>query len=216
MATISYPTQMQVQSPDHYDRAQVVLRVLIACGLGALQQRLGGMFGVLYFVLPALAAILITQRSGRGYLERDGSWLSSALEWLMGLQAYMLFVTDRFPLEPGTRPLRLTIEPRGEPSLADALLRLLTSLPHAILLGLLSIPSFVASLIMAVTILIGGYVPSSLRGFQQGLLGWTARALAYHSSLVDAYPPFSLGLRDGQPPQAGPSGPAAATSNSPA
>ena len=211
MDNVTYPTRIAVELPERYDRWQVALRLLIACGLGALHQRLGGMFGVLYLVLPGLAAVLITQRTGPGYLERDAGWLSSALEWLLGLYAYMLFVTDRCPLERATRPLHLTITPRGEPTLSDALLRLLTSVPHAFLLGLLSIVSCCASLVMALTVLTGAHVPGSLRDFQLGLVGWTARALAYHSALVDEYPPFRLGLRDGQPPAAG-----SAPSNSPA
>lgn len=211
MDNVAYPTRLELELPDRYDRWQIALRVLIACGLGALHQQIGGMFGVLYFVLPGVAAVLITQRTGRGYLERDAGWLTAALEWLLGLYAYLLFVTDRVPLDRATRPVHLHITPQGEPTLSDALLRMLTSLPHAILLGLLSIVSCVASLIMAVVVLFGAHVPGSLRDFQLGLVSWTARALAYHSSLVDEYPPFRLGLRDGQPPQAGP-----ASSSSPA
>ncbi|MFQ5473211.1 MAG: DUF4389 domain-containing protein, partial [Dehalococcoidia bacterium] len=34
--------------------------------------------------------------------------------------------------------------------------------------------------------------PEGLYNFNLGVMRWEARLLAYHSSLVDPYPPFSL------------------------
>lgn len=176
-----------------YERAQLLVRLLVTCCFYAVHQSLGGLFGALYVLLPITAAILISQHTSTGYVERDGPRLVSILEWVIGLYAYMMFVTDRFPLGPSERSVRLNASPTGSPALADALGRLVTSLPHAVLLALFSVVSALVSLWMALSVLLTQSAPESLRQFQLGLLGWLARVFVYHGSLVNAYPPFSFG-----------------------
>jgi hypothetical protein len=199
----AYPVHLEVQSPPSYDRVQLLLRVLICFSIGIVHQSVGGLAGVLYLVLPTLAAILISQRTGRGYLDHDATWLSAVLDWVVAFYAYMLFVTDRFPLERASRPAHLFVtlpsEADHSPSLSDALMRLLTSVPHAILLGLLGLVAVAVSLISAAFILFTLHVPEVLRGFQRDYVGWLGRVLAYHASLVDVYPPFSLNPQDAGP-----------------
>jgi len=188
----AYPVQLTATPPEHYERVQLLLRLLVCAAIGLLHQSLGSIAGALYLLLPTLAAILISQRGGQGFLARDGGWIGGMLEWLVGLYAYMLFVTDRFPLEAETRVVRLRIVNRGTPTLVDALLRLLTSLPHALVLGLLALVSSVISFILAFSILFTTRAPRGLCKFQSDFVGWLARFFAYHGSLVDTYPPFAL------------------------
>lgn len=185
--------RLQVQAPIGYERAQLLVRLLVGCTFFAVHQSLGGLFGLLYLLLPVTAAILISQHTATRYLEQDGPWLISVLEWFVGLYAYMLFVTDRFPLGPSERPVRLVATPSGSPSVRRALGRLITSLPHALLLLVFSLLSGLATLIMAVSVLIAESVPDSLRSFQLGLLGWLTRVLVYHGSLCETYPGFGFG-----------------------
>lgn len=199
--TSAYPVQLEVHSPATYDRVQVVVRVLICLSLGIVQQSVGGLFGVLYLVLPTLAAILISQRSGRGYLQQDSGWVTAVLDWVVAFYAYMLFVTDRFPLERPTRPthLHVTADPAREPDLSDALLRLVTSLPHAIVLGILGLVAGLCALIITALVALGARVPETMRTFQRDFVSWIGRVLAYHASLVDVYPPFSFNAHDAGP-----------------
>ena len=197
-----HPVRLEVQLPVGYERAQLIVRLLFACALGAIHQSLGGIFGVLYLLLPLAAAILISQHTPKGYVQRDGPWLITSLEWVLGLYAYMSFVTDRFPLRPSERPLRLVAQPHGEPSLIDALSRLVTSLPHAAFLFLFSILSALISLLMACSVLFYKNVPDALRSVQLRLLAWTARVLVYHASLSNLYPPFSMAEQRTLPPSA--------------
>lgn len=183
--------RLEVNMPASYERAQLVVRLLIGCVLGAIHQSLWGIFGALYVLLPLIAVVLISQRSNKGYLEQDGPWLISSLEWIVGLYAYMLFVTDRLPLKPTERSLRLQTQPQGETTLPAALSRIVTSLPHALVLFVFGILSAVASLIMALTVLFSNTVPESLRSFQLRFLGMLARMLVYHASLRQLYPSFS-------------------------
>lgn len=184
--------KLEVHTPATYERAQLVVRLLICCALGMIHSSLFGIMGGLYLLLPLGAAILLSQHTSKGYLEDDGPWVVSVLEWVINLYAYMLFVIDRFPLTHAERPLHLVTRPHGEPTLPNALSRLVTTLPHALLLLLLSIPSALATLIMAFAVLLSKSVPESLRSFQLRVIGLAARLLVYHASLTKLYPPFSM------------------------
>ena len=73
-----------------------------------------------------------------------------------------------------------------------SLLRLVTILPHAFALGLLSILSSLLWLVAALGILFTRTCPGAVFRYQRGMLRWMGRAIAYHASLVDRYPPFAL------------------------
>ena len=186
----AYPVQLEVPLPERYDRIQLVLRVLVCISIGLVHQSLGGLAAALYLLLPVLAAILISHRTGPGYIARDAAWIGNALEWIVGLYAYMLFVTDRFPLESDTRCARVRIACGGTPTLFDALARLVAGLPHALLLALLSIIAGILSLVMGALILIRGSAPATFQHFQRDYVARLARFFAYHASLIDVYPPF--------------------------
>lgn len=188
----AYPVALAADMPERFERVQVALRVLVCIALGALQQSLGGLFGVLYLFLPIVAGVLISRRGGPGFIAQDAGWLTALLEWVIGLYAYVLFVTDRFPLDNRARPARLQIASDGTPSVGGALSRLLTTLPHVVMLALLGLACGVTSVIAAVAIVFSERYPAALWRFQRDVLAWAARVLAYHASLVAPYPPFSL------------------------
>ncbi len=88
--------------------------------------------------------------------------------------------------------LLVDVQPAGSPTVGSALLRLIYSIPSAIVLGLLGIISGFVWLIGAILVFIKQDYPAGMYGFQRGMLRWLARLLGYHASLVDRYPPFSL------------------------
>lgn len=189
----AYPVAFEAWLPSRFDRVQLLLRLLVAIAIGTLHQSLAGLFGVLYLFLPITAAILLSRKQGAQYLADDSDWISSTLEWVLGLYAYLLFVTDRFPLGRRDRTARLYVYGAGHPTVGSALMRLFTSLPHALVLALLGMVTCVVSLVAAVFVLFTERYPESLHGFQREVVGWLARMLAYHASLVQVYPPFSFG-----------------------
>ena len=67
------------------------------------------------------------------------------------------------------------------------------------LVGVLSCVLWVVSLF---TIVFSGTVPASIVELQTGYLRWQARLVAYHASLVEEYPPFSLHDRTSNLPTA--------------
>jgi hypothetical protein len=196
----AYPVTLEVDAPERFERIQLLLRVLVLVGAGALHNPIGGLLGSLYLLLPIIAAVLISQRGGSGFLDHDAGWLGSALDWIVALQAYMLFVTDRFPLEAGKRSTRLHVSASGTPTVGSALVRLFTSLPHALVLALLGCVAWLISLCAVVSILATENYPQAFRDFQRAYLGWIARVLAYHVSLVEAYPPFAMDTDTAPPP----------------
>lgn len=189
---ISYPVLLETSAPARFARMQLLLRILLLAGIGILHQTLFGIFGALYLVLPVVAVIAISRNGGAGYGRSDARVLIGVLEWVVGFYAYLLFVTDRFPLRAEDRAVRLSIEVTGAPRVGGALARLLTTLPHAVVLGVLGIAAAVGAFVGALMVLVTESCPEGLRTFQRDIVAWIARVLAYHASLVEAYPPFSL------------------------
>ena len=58
--------------------------------------------------------------------------------------------------------------------------------------------------IAAISILVNGAYPEWASTYIRGYLRWTARFFAYMASLVDEYPPFSLGNGEAAAPSGGP------------
>jgi hypothetical protein len=174
--------------PQRFDRVQVVLRVVIVW-LAAL---IGIPFWlILYLGFPVLAAVLISQKDGPRYLTEDAPRTTGWLRWVVAVIAYLWMLTDRLPgsEEPS---VRFEVEPSGTPTPGSALLRILTAIPSAFILALLTFLSAIIWIIAAIWILIAETYPESLYGYQRGIVRWMARLLTYLASLVDSYPPFSL------------------------
>jgi hypothetical protein len=194
------PVRVEVASPLRYDRAQLAARVVFAIVLGWLGISVGWVSWLLYLVLPLIAAIEISMQP-REYPARLGPPLWRGLAWLLQLSAYMMFLTDRFPL--GEPAVRFEVDITARPTVGSSLLRLVTSIPSAIVLCFLSLISGVMWLISAIGVLVVAHVPDSILGFQRGVLRWQARLVAYHASLVDDYPPFMLDTHGHLPPARG-------------
>ncbi len=192
----AYPVRIEVQTPAKFKRVQLLVRILVLVAFGMIHESGPGLFGLVYFLLPVVAAVLITQRGGTGYLERDAPWLVSALEWVVGFYAYMLFVTDTFPLDRRERALQLHVAVDGHPSVGSALARLLASLPQLVVVFFVGLVSALVALIGAVSILLFETYPEALRSFQKDVVAWLARLFAYHGSLVQKYPPFGFAHAD--------------------
>jgi hypothetical protein len=191
MAT-SYPVTFDVARPEKFERPQVFLRILVAVILSILGGALGWIFGLVYLVLPVVAAIFVSQKGGEKYLAEDGPRVTGWLRWIVAFYAYLGILTDRFPTEKPEEIVRFEVQTSGTPTVGSALLRLIYSIPSAFVLSILSIVSAVIWLIAAVMVLVQESYPEGLFNFQRGILRWEARLLGYHASLVEQYPPFAL------------------------
>lgn len=187
-----YPVTFSVVRPEKFERPQVVLRVLVIIILSILAGALGWILGLVYLVVPVLAAIFISQKGAEKYLAEDGPRMSGWLRWLLALYSYLAILTDRFPSEKPEEIITFEVRAAGSPTVGSALLRLIYSIPSAFVLALLSIVSAVIWVIAVIMILVQENYPEGMYNFQLGVMRWEARLLGYHASLVEPYPPFAL------------------------
>jgi hypothetical protein len=193
------PIQLDATRPDSFDRVQVFVRLLIVSVLSSLGVQ-GWPFGIFYLALPLLAAVLLTGKDSERFIADDAPRIARALDWLFSVFAYLTLVVDRLPLG-AERPLRVQITASGKPNPVAALLRLITSIPSALVLVLWGVLASFGVLIAAVCVLVSNQYPKWLWEFQLAVLRWQARLFAYHASLVETYPPFALDTSHGEPMQ---------------
>jgi hypothetical protein len=189
-----YPIQVELsqERPKQFQRLHVLLRLLFLIMLGGVVQVTGGLMGVFYFVLPGITAVLLTQHGAAVFLKSDSSWLIKGLRWYLACAAYLGMLTDNLPAQDPSEVIRVEVRLEGNPTIGSALSRMFYSIPSFLVLGLLSCVGALVWVIAALCILLTRDYPATLYRFLQGLLFWQARLLAYHASLIEQYPPFSL------------------------
>ena len=192
----SYPVFFAIDRPASYERAQLALRIVLLAILSIVGISMGAIFGLIYLGLPVIAAVALSRKGPQRFLAEEAPRIERGLRWVMSAHAYLMLLTDRLPDEGSG--VRFAIEPEAwpaggrAPSSSGALLRLIYSLPSALLLGLLGFVSWVVWLVAALMILISEDYPAGLYAFQCGVLRWQARLFAYLGSLVEAHPPYAF------------------------
>jgi hypothetical protein len=195
----THPVTLQVATPSERGRIHVLIRLVFLAGLGALG--CSSLYWLLYLVLPALAALLIAQTGGARYLAEDAPRIARVLTWLAAIYAYLWLLTDEWPTAEA-HPVELAIVPEGDPKPGSALARLVFSIPALLLLTLASILGALFWIVGALAILVRRHVPDFITEYLTLVLAYRFRLVAYHLSLVQAYPSFAEPL---VPHAAGPS-----------
>lgn len=185
---------IELTPPGRMSRSHLLIRFLIAAATAGVLHTMGWPSSILYFGLPALAAIRISQVGARRYLDEDAPRLERVLSWLLGAYAYLGLLTDRFPGTGTDEPVRLVVRHQGEPTTRSAVLRVFTSIPAILFLAVLGFLSSLLWIVAAICVLFSAHYPRSIFDFQCGVLRCHARWFGYHASLTDAYPPFTLEL----------------------
>ncbi len=207
---MAYPVSFDIETPEEFDKAQVVLRVLIVIVFSVLQ--IGNIvFGAAYLVLPVVVAVLVSQKGAEQYLADSETGVTKWLRYILGFYSYMALATDKLPTSAPVEVVDLQVRTNGEPTVGSALIRIILAIPHAFVLGLLGIVFAIVWVISAVSILINGSYPQWAASFIKGYLRWIARLMAYMASLVDEYPPFSFQNGGDAAPEAGGTEPPAET-----
>lgn len=182
-----YPVAFDVERPPTFQRAHVVLRIVVLVVIGWIAHPIG----VLWLGVPLIAAVLISQKGGQRYLDEEGSTVTRILRWILELGAYVSLVTDRLPGD-GETTVSFRIERSGSPTLGSALMRIVAVIPSLIVLAALSFVGAFVWVVGIVSVLVSETYPEGMWRFLLGLVRWEACVLAYLASLVDRYPPFSL------------------------
>lgn len=189
---MAYPVTFDVSQQERYDRVQVVIRLLILIVLAMLGVALGWINALLYIGIPVLAAVLISQKGPERYLAESRDNMTLWLRYILALYAYIGLLTDRLPGTELREIITFDVAPEGEPTAGGVLLRIITAIPHAIVLGILGIVAGILLLIAGIMILIQESYPAGIFDFLRGYLRWVARLFAYLGGLVEEYPPFAL------------------------
>ncbi len=205
----AYPAVYDIEQPEKYDRVQIAIRILIAIILSVLAGAIGWAYGLIYLAVPVVAAILISQKGAPGYLQESGTTMTKWLGYLVAFQSYMSLLTDRLPTEDVSQIMRFEVRPEGNPTPGSAILRIITAIPSAFVLALISILAAILTIIAAIMILVQETYPASIFNFLRGTMRWHVRLLAYIASLTGEYPPFALDTGpEGPPAAAAPDAPA--------
>jgi Domain of unknown function (DUF4389) len=187
-----YGATFDIDRPEKYDRTHLAIRVLILIVLAILAGSLGWVHFGLYLALPVLGAILISQKGAKRYHTEAGENVTLWLRYAAVAYAYAWLLTDRLPNENPRETLRFDITPTGEPTAGGVLLRIITAIPHLIVLAILGVFAFILAVVAAISILATEAYPESIFNFLRGFVRWQMRLLAYMAGLVDEYPPFSF------------------------
>lgn len=186
-----YPVALEVERPGRFERRQVFLRLVIVLGLSLLLA-FAWLVLLIYVSVPVFAATLISRDGPEEYIRSSHRRLLRYLHWIVALDAYITLLVDRLPLEEPAVAVRYHVAPCGRPTITSALFRLFYSIPSGAALALLGVAAVFTWIPAAAFILARGQYPEALYRFHLGVVGWGARLLAYHASMVDRYPPFSL------------------------
>ena len=181
------PVVLELERPPAFQRSQVFLRLVLLVVIGWI----GHPLGLLWLGLPAVAAVLVSQKGGRRYVDESGPTVTRVLNWILDLAAYLALLTDRPPGQ-ADHPVRLRIERSGAPTIGSALLRFVYAIPSLAVLAILTFVGAIVWAIAVVSVLVDETYPEGMWRFLLGLLRWEAWLLAYLASLVDRYPPFAL------------------------
>jgi hypothetical protein len=182
---MSHPVQLHIERPSRTSRIHVVTRLLLLLAVGALG--CSSLYGALYLALPAAAMLLVVRDGADRYLAEDASRIVRVLRWFASAYGYLWLLTDALPTTQGG-PVDLQITPGGRPTPGSALLRVITTIPAAVLLALLGAVAGLAWIVGAMSILLTEQMPAVVADFLALTLRVQFRLVAYHLSLVDRYP----------------------------
>lgn len=189
-----YPVHYAVEHPAKFSRLQLLGRLIAFCALGMIGLTFGALFAFLFLILPAYAASRLASRDRdpASYATEDGPGIIKLLRWVAALTAWTGLVSEHLPKNAPEETIRLDVAGPANLSPSAALLRVLTGIPSAIVLGVLCWFGVLVWVWAAITILVGERVGPHAFRYLVGLQRWSVRLLVYQASLVDEYPPFSF------------------------
>ena len=206
----SYPAKLDIDYPKQLDRFTTFFRLLwsipIVIVLSVLTMSGGGDFaheagkevsrnggGIVAGLFAATALMIVfRQRYPRW-------WFDFGLElnrFSTRVGAYIFLLTDRYPSTEDKQAVHLDITyPNAKRDLNRwlPLVKWFLAIPHYVVLALLVLAAFVATVVAWFSILLTSRYPQGLFDFVVGVGRWAVRVNAYAFLLVtDQYPPFSL------------------------
>jgi uncharacterized protein DUF4389 len=205
-----YPVRLWMEYPERLSRLATFFRIILIIPVLIFLALVGG--GSLNFDTFSNSDEFRNGGSGGAFI--GGSvivaiWATIVLRrniphWLFDFQvglnrfsyrayAYFALLTDKYPPFEGDWHLQYWVEyPESLSRWKVLFWKIITALPHFLVLAALMVASVVVIIIAWFAILFSGKYPQGLHAFVVGVLRWQARVGAYVESLTDVFPPFSL------------------------
>jgi hypothetical protein len=182
-----YPVSLSAHYPEQQSRWKALLRLPLSVPVWLFSAILGY---VLYgSVMVMWVAVLV-----RGRIPR---WLFDAVvaanRALARARGYVLLLTDAYPPFDGPHDIQYDVTyPERTSRWRLVIWKVLTAIPHLIVVQALNFAVLAVLPIAWVAILISGRYPRGLHTFVTGVVRWERRVEAYLLSLTDEFPPFSF------------------------
>ena len=199
----AYPISLEVEYQEKLSRLSTLFRLILLIPLAIFVTIIAGTVdgdtvgdGASY-TLGTLGALVLAHWIVILLRRRPVNWVFDVIvhiqRFTLRATAYFLLLTDKYPPFEGDWLLRYEVEKPETLSRWKILFwKVITAIPHFIILIVLWFVVVVVVLIAWFAILFTGKFPRGLHGLVAGWLRWEARVTAYVMSLTDEYPPFSL------------------------
>jgi hypothetical protein len=203
-----YPVRLSMVYPERLSRLSTVFRIILAIPVLIFVALIGGGSNFTGFgdqagdnarniSIGGAGALLLAIWATIIVRQRIPTWLFNfqvaVHRFTYRAYAYLGLLTDKYPPFEGEGDLRYDVDyPEGLSRWRVFFWKLITSIPHFIVLFFLFIASFFVIFIGWWAILFTGAFPRGLHSFVVGVLRWGARVTAYFESLTDVFPPYSL------------------------
>jgi hypothetical protein len=201
----AYPVTLAVDYPERQSRWKTGLRLFLAIPVLLFLFILNGASWAQYWsggrtatyslgvaggvVLAIWVTIVLRARIPRWLFDFQVAFM----RWEIRAWSYFALLTDTYPPFEGDYPIRFDVQyPEKLTRWKVLFWKVITSIPHFLVLVFLSIGALFVVIFAWFAILITGRFPQGLHTYVSGVIRWSVRVQAYVLSLTDDYPPFSL------------------------
>jgi hypothetical protein len=200
-----YPVVFDAAYPERLSRLSTAFRLLLFIPIAIFAAVLGGgsyswgesARGGAAVALGTAGAVAVASWLAILVRGRIPRWLFdfqvSLGRWFSRAFGYLFLLTDHYP--PFEGDWVISYDVRYPERLARWKLlfwKVITAIPHFIVLVFLDLGAAIVTVIAWFFILIAGRYPRGLFDYVAGVMRWNARVGAYVLSLTDEYPPFNL------------------------
>jgi hypothetical protein len=187
-----YPVIFEAAYPERLSRWKTLLRIFLVIPVlifwAAVSAAEDGV------ILASWLAIIVRGRIPRWLF----NFLVALYRWQLRALGYVLLLTEAYPPFEGDYPIDFDLRyPERLTRWKVLVWKLITAIPHAIMLVFLWIGALLVTILAWFFILFTGRYPRGLFEYVAGVIRWSVRVNAYFLSLTDEYPPFNLSATAG-------------------
>jgi hypothetical protein len=201
----AYPVRYDVAYSETLSRSSTFFRIILAIPVLLFVAILdsGDLFSAngtddaATFSIGALGSLILCHWIVILLRKRPVGWLWDAIvniqRFSLRATSYLALLVDKYPAFEGDWLVTYEVDrPESLTRWKVLVWKVITAIPHFIILIGLFLAGIVVTIIAWFAILFTGAYPRGLFNFVVGSIRWSARVYAYVASLTDEYPPFSL------------------------